>query len=376
MNREALAECGVDDLAEAIVQMHAAEMAVRAALCELVAAFDARQGWQQDGATSMAAWLAMRLGMGWPSAAELARVAGALSELPGVAAVAAGGSVSWDQVAAVTNLATAETDGEWAEKALGMAPAQLQALGRRQRDEAEPVRGVRCRLDRSRDWGRVAGHLPAAELEVVSSALKRLAEKAPRNPETGVFDTYESRCADALVQLAGGEGCAGERATLVVHVTAEDLAGDGEGLTADGSPVESAVVQRMACDGRIEWVVEGAEGNVGIGRAKRTPPGWLVRLVRRRDGGCRFPGCGRTRWTDTHHIVHWGKGGPTESENLITLCGYHRRFVHRRGWRIEGNPDAEVIFRRPDGTALDTTRPGLRPEVAERLGLGSQFDGP
>jgi hypothetical protein len=370
MDREALAECGVDDLAEAIVQVHAAEMAVRAALCELVAAFDDRQGWRDEGATSMAAWLAMRLGMGWSSAAELARVAGALAELPAMAAVAAGGTVSWDQVAAVTNLATAETDGEWAEKVLGMTPAQLQAMGRRQRDEAEPVRAVRCRLDRRRDWGRVSGRLPAAELEVVSSALQRLAEKAPRNPEMGVFDPYESRCADALVQLAGGEAGDGERATLVVHVTADDLATDGEGQTADGSPVENAVVQRMACDGRIEWMVEAADGNVGIGRARRTPPGWLVRRIRQRDGGCRFPGCGRTRWTDTHHIVHWGKGGPTDSENLITLCGYHHRFVHRRGWRIEGNPEEEVIFRRPDGRALDTTRPGLRPEIAERLGVG------
>ncbi len=85
MDREALAECGVDELAEAIVQMHAAEMAVRATLCELVAAFDGRAGWREDGATSMAAWLAIRLGMGWPAAAELARVAGALETLPGVA---------------------------------------------------------------------------------------------------------------------------------------------------------------------------------------------------------------------------------------------------------------------------------------------------
>lgn len=62
-----------------------------------------------------------------------------------------------------------------------------------------------------------------------------------------------------------------------------------------------------------------------------TPPGWLVRRIRRRDGGCRFPGCGRTRWTDSHHIVHWADGGATDSDNLITLCGFHHRFVHRRG---------------------------------------------
>jgi hypothetical protein len=54
---------------------------------------------------------------------------------------------------------------------------------------------------------------------------------------------------------------------------------------------------------------------------------------------------------------------------LITLCGFHHRFVHRRGWRIEGNPDGQLTFRRPDGQAVETARAGLRPELAERLGL-------
>ena len=49
MNQEALAKCGVEELAEAIVQMHTAEMAARAALCELVAALDAQEGWRETG---------------------------------------------------------------------------------------------------------------------------------------------------------------------------------------------------------------------------------------------------------------------------------------------------------------------------------------
>jgi hypothetical protein len=373
MDREALAGCGVDDLAEAIVQVHAAEMAARATLCELVAAFDAREGWRDDGARSMAAWLAMRLGMGWSASAELARVATSLDELPAVAGVVAGGALCWDQVAAVTRLATPETDAEWAETVPGMSTAQLQALARRSRDEGEPVRAVRCRLDRHRDWGRISGRLPAPELEAVAAALQRLADQVPPNPDTGAFDTYESRCADALVELAGmavGEGGDGGRATVVVHLDASDLAANGEGQSAEGASIENHVVRRMACDGRIEWVVEGGDGSVGIGRARRTPPAWLVRRIRRRDGGCRFPGCGLTRWTDSHHIVHWSEGGPTDAENLITLCGYHHRFIHRTGWSIEGSPEGELTFRRPDGRVADTERSGLRPDLATRLGIG------
>ncbi len=372
MNQEALAKCGVEELAEAIVQMHAAEMAARAALCELVAALDAQEGWREDGSRSMTAWLAMRLGMAWSSAAELARVAGALENLPAISKVAHTGVLCWDQVAAVTTVATAETDGEWAETVSGMSTAQLLALARRTSDQAEPVRSVTCRLDRRRDWGRVSGRLPAAELEMVAGALQRLADKMPANPETGELDPYQSRCADALVELAGqapGDET-GERPTMVVHVRAEDLAAEGQGETVAGAPVDGEVVRKLACDSRVEWVTERADGTVGIGRARRTPPGWLVRRIRRRDGGCRFPGCGRSRWTDSHHIVHWADGGATDSDNLITLCGFHHRFVHRKGWRIEGNPDSELTFRRPDGQAVDTTRAGLRPELAERLGLG------
>ena len=47
-----------------------------------------------------------------------------------------------------------------------------------------------------------------------------------------------------------------------------------------------------------------------------------------RDGGCRFPGCTHDRWLHAHHIRHWANGGATDSENLVTLCGFHHRLVH------------------------------------------------
>ena len=54
-----------------------------------------------------------------------------------------------------------------------------------------------------------------------------------------------------------------------------------------------------------------------------------------RDGGCRFPGCGQRRWTDAHHIRHWADGGETSLDNLVTLCRYHHRSLHREEYRIE-----------------------------------------
>src|SRR5437660_1885014 len=90
----------------------------------------------------------------------------------------------------------------------------------------------------------------------------------------------------------------------------------------------------------VEVVAHAADGTpIGVGRARRNPPAWLVRQVRRRDGGCRFPSCERRRWGHSHHVAHWADGRPTDVSNLLWLCPFHHRLVHEDGWRIEGNPE-------------------------------------
>jgi hypothetical protein len=46
----------------------------------------------------------------------------------------------------------------------------------------------------------------------------------------------------------------------------------------------------------------------------------MRRALKRRDGGCRFPGCPDTRFVDAHHIEHWADGGETRLDNLVLLC--------------------------------------------------------
>lgn len=374
MDMAELAECSDGDLAEATGQVHA-ETALRAALCQLVAAFDARKAWADDGARSMPAWMAMSLGMAYGTAAEVVRVAHELEELPAVTEVFAAGGLSWDQVAALTKVATPETDAELAERGPGESAAQLRAAARQARPEQPdaPERSVRWRWDREGHWLRLWGRLPDADGVLVANALQRLADQVPKNPTTGTWDAFEARCADALVQLAGersGTGADAERATVVVHVNASTLAGgSGQADTDDGVPVPADALRRMACNGRVEWVAETAGGTVGIGRARRQIPAWLGRYIRRRDQGCRFPGCGVTRWIDCHHVRQWADGGPTDASNIAARCGFHHRVVHREAWRIEGDPEAELCFVRPDGRPLPDRPARLRPDVAARLGI-------
>ena len=58
-----------------------------------------------------------------------------------------------------------------------------------------------------------------------------------------------------------------------------------------------------------------------------------------RDGGCRVPGCGDTRWLDVHHIIHWEHDGVTDTPNLIAICQRHHRAHHQGGLGISGGAD-------------------------------------
>jgi hypothetical protein len=62
-------------------------------------------------------------------------------------------------------------------------------------------------------------------------------------------------------------------------------------------------------------------------------PARMQRLVRLRDGRCRFPGCTvAARFCDLDHVVPWPIG-VTDPANLICLCRRHHRIKQRQGWR-------------------------------------------
>lgn len=89
-----------------------------------------------------------------------------------------------------------------------------------------------------------------------------------------------------------------------------------------------------------------------MGRKTRTIPPAIRRALKRRDGGCRFPGCSATRFVDAHHIHHWADGGETRLDNLVLLCRRHHRLLHEGGYGIDSRPTGEIRFSRPDGRVL------------------------
>jgi hypothetical protein len=212
------------------------------------------------------------------------------------------------------------------------------------------------------DGDRLAlwGSLPADKGAVVATALDRLAEHIPESPEDvasctadGV-STIDARRADALVAMASATIASdhdADRATVVVHADLSALLGGGaNGTIAGGPPIPSEVVQRMACDCRLQTVLHGGGGIVGVGMTSRNVPRWLRRAVEHRDGyRCTFPGCGAKRFVEVHHIVPWPHG-PTDVANLMCVCSFHHDLLHQHGWHARLGADGTARWFRPDWT--------------------------
>jgi hypothetical protein len=98
-------------------------------------------------------------------------------------------------------------------------------------------------------------------------------------------------------------------------------------------------------------------------------PSALKRALKRRDRGCRFPGCEHHRFVDAHHLRHWANGGETSLDNLVLLCRRHHRLVHEGGYSLERLDGGRLRFRYPWGEAIpDSPRPppGILEHLLER----------
>ena len=218
----------------------------------------------------------------------------------------------------------------------------------------------------------------------------------------------EQKRADALERLAdgflsgeGGTVNGGDRCTVNVHTDVDTLRADGEGAESTleiGGNVSAETSRRLSCDcGVVPWLENrGRTANDGllsdvvrrghartasrqalfasgkphlpsslrcpdlhdlgfgfygmvnqpldVGRKTRSIPPAIRRALKRRDGGCRFPGCTAHKYVDAHHVVHWADGGETKLDNLVTLCRHHHRAVHEGGFGVQMGADGVPKF--------------------------------
>jgi predicted restriction endonuclease len=65
-------------------------------------------------------------------------------------------------------------------------------------------------------------------------------------------------------------------------------------------------------------------------------------------------------WVDLHHVQEAQDGGPTDLNNLVSLCKPHHALLHTNGWTITENPNkpGRYIITTPTGTQLNTQHNG------------------
>ena len=145
---------------------------------ELVADFDARQGWASWQMPSCAAWLSWKCQIAPGTAREHVRVARALPELPLIRAEFAAARLSYAKARALTRIATSDNEADLAQMAIAMTAGQLERFARAHRRVTD-AEGARSRARRQLRWGWVDDHefsfrgqLPPEQAAVVLQALR------------------------------------------------------------------------------------------------------------------------------------------------------------------------------------------------------------
>jgi hypothetical protein len=360
------------ELAGELVDLNARITALTARWMAVLAEFDKREGWRNDGQLSCVDWLVWRCGMSRKTAYERIRVAHELTRRPAVRARFESGALSYAKVRAITRIrgADEETDQRLLDAADLATAADLERLARRFEQLEEQERGVdnylrrydRRRITASRTYDGmmvIEKVLPVEEGEEYLAHLDAAGDSSAEESSTAQRRTD----ADMALIRAGRASLdkPGHVDRYTVHVVADMstlLVGVGRSELLDGSPVSIETLRRISCDcGIVRHVLKGNSEHLDIGT--RTPV-WTTaqrRAIQVRDHGhCRWPGCWR-RTCDCHHVVHHADGGATAVSNGCLLCPQHRTCTHEGGFLVSGNGDGTLTFVRPDGTILGRTTP-------------------
>ena len=343
---------------------------------DLILELEAEQVWLGSGHRDLTEWIAAEMGISRWHAHRMVNAAHRIGTLPHVEAALRRNELSLEHVVELCRFVTPETERKHVTWAKRVKP---KAVRRKADRELRKTTEEAADADRSRflthwwmDDGRlgIEAVLPPDQGAVVITALDRIADRvadivdADDEGNTPPKVSIDVRRADALYALASSRLAHDQdvdRATIVVRAPLEALSGrDERRCWIDNGPTIAAeTVRRLSCDTRIEFQLHNELGTtVGIGRIERTPPAWMKRALKHRDEGCTFPGCDSKRFLHAHHVVHWGRGGRTDLDNLVLVCTFHHKLVHEYGWDVDLHPDGGTRWRRPGGELYEPDRAG------------------
>ncbi|HWE54163.1 MAG TPA: DUF222 domain-containing protein [Acidimicrobiales bacterium] len=371
------------------IEVRALSARVAAATCQFllaVAEYDRREAYQAWDCHDMAGWLMWKCGICSATARQYVTVARALVEFDAIRDRFAAGRLSYSQVRAICRVVDPDTEHYLLELAEVSTAAQLEKITRAYRRCSTPAADTEERRHAHRylryhqdDHGNLVGtfQLPPDTGALVMAAIEAAvgdSDLAEADAD-GTRDPYSAVRADALVELVTTAATtppdADSQPPFLVNVIVEPPAlttGDTSGPVVcqivDGPGLADETARRIACDAATVHITESPAGDVlDVGRRTRRIHRRLRRALQLRDGGCRFPGCTRPG-VQAHHLIHWADGGPTNLDNLISLCWRHHRRVHETGYQIHQHAHGRIDFTHPDGRILETIVAPIPPNQA------------
>lgn len=314
---------------------------------------DARQVATGDGCRSLSEWTASRLDLAADTATTLVRTMRRTIDRPDLRQALTSGEIGFDRVEALSRIP--ENVG-WLEH-LDVAGIRYQAAQRARinpetehRNAADQFLVLQPSLDES--WWNLWGGLDGYSGAIVDKALNEMADQLPAFPDGSRGDA-SWRKATALVALAVGDDPAPAQITVFVDAQHATPNNGQAGVVLEAGPrVGRDTLQAILCDSVTEITARSEDGIPMVyGRQTRTIPPALRRAIIHRDGNrCAAHSCKSRNRLQVHHITPWSKDGPTDPDNLITLCWYHHHIViHQWGYTPYHHPEhGPIRFKRPD----------------------------
>ncbi len=330
-------------------------------LVSLIGRVLATESYAGAGIRSPEQWVSWKCGVSIARARSLVSMARRLPELPVTRSALEGGELAEDQVAVICRHTPAHNDAEAAELGRSATVTQLRrALGRNSfaepaakpdsKTEPEPETEERRRANfgfGDDGWWRLSAVLPPDEGALVERALSAARQRLlGGDGEADHGDAPEQVSWPAALVAMAESSLAAEaiarphydRHLVVIHVEADDD-GEANGHVHLGPALPDALRRFMTCDARARVQHDSKGTPLSVGRSARIVPNRTRVAIEERDGGCRVPGCDRTRWLHVHHIRHWEDGGATDTANLMALCSRHHRLHHLDHLGISGHAD-------------------------------------
>jgi hypothetical protein len=127
------------------------------------------------------------------------------------------------------------------------------------------------------------------------------------------------------------------------------LTGLGAAGLDTGIAIPAGEARRLACTaGLVPAVLGGDSVPLDLGRSRRLYTRSQRRALALAHDTCAVAGCTRPfAWCEIHHHrLSWAKGGRTDLDDALPLCGHHHRRAHDTRFDLRRRPDGEYTFHR------------------------------